>query len=83
MNENESICKNCGQRIVLVHFAFWDEWTHQTDKTTLPHRFCKSTVAEPTPSADDCIHLSVDPILLVCVRCNMSVREILERRARL
>lgn len=50
-----SICRHCGQRIVLVNYAFGPTWVHQPAGAAFQdhsHIECHITVAEPAHAPD-------------------------------
>lgn len=45
-------CRNCGKRIVFINWATGAGWTHQPKGASFQdgmHRYCRRTVAEPSP----------------------------------
>lgn len=50
---NESVCKHCGQRIVLINYMDAQDWTHQPAGAAFndrAHRPCHTTYASPPES---------------------------------
>ena len=54
MSRGVAVCRHCGDRIVLMHYALGDQWTHQVEGAAFRdgvHEYCHRTVAEPAEGA--------------------------------
>lgn len=47
MNENETRCKHCGERIVFTNYALGPHWEHVDGIEITGYRYCRSVAAEP------------------------------------